>query len=83
MTDEPSDYTDDSIGDDSGEGDEAPPEEGMEEGEEGPTSDDRKNKALLEDLIRLKGMVINFIDKTSSINGNNVSKVKIDRKSVV
>lgn len=74
--DEPSDYTDDSFGDDGSEGGEAPPEEGEETGEEGPTSDDRKNKELLEDLIRLKEMVGNFIDKTSSINGNEISKVK-------
>lgn len=71
-SDQPSDYSDDGNGDDYSEGDENAPEEG----EEGPTSEDRKNKALLDDLIRLKDMVTNFIDKTSSINGTDVSQVK-------
>lgn len=75
--DEPTDYTDDgtdpdSTGDDSNMGGEE-----MSEEEEGPTSDDRKNKGLLDDLIKLKGIVQNFINKLSSMNLNNVEKVKI------
>lgn len=73
--DEPGDYTDIGDGDDLDAGDESPPEEGTEEAE-GPTSDDRKNKALLEDLIKLKEIVGNFIDKTSTINGNDINQVK-------
>ena len=73
-SDEPDDYTDDSDGtDDMGEESE---ETGEEETEEGPTPDERKNKALLDDLIQLKEMVVNFIDKTSTINRDEISKVK-------
>ena len=76
--DYPTDYTDDPDSDDgSDEMSEEPSENMTEEEEEGPTDDERKNKSLLEDLIRLKEIVGNFIDKTSTINGNDISNVKI------
>lgn len=68
------DYTDDSMGDGSDENLDGEPQETEEEG---PTDDEKKNKALLEDLIRLKEIVVNFIDKTSSIKGNSIDNVTI------
>lgn len=75
--DEPTDYTDVADSEDGSDENGEEPSEDMAEEEEGPTDDEKKNKSLLEDLIRLKEIVGNFIDKTSTINGNDISNVKI------
>ena len=47
-----------------------------QEDEEGPTSDERKNNSLLDDVIKLKGIVQNFINTLSAMNMDNVEKVR-------
>lgn len=48
-----------------------------EEEEEGPSSEDRKNKALLDDLMKLKEIVQGFINKLTSIDVDNIQKVEL------